>query len=133
MILRALESGVHGYVPKSVGTAELPRALELVLAGIIFVPAFLAELPAEEDAYERPSRSRIDGLASESLTPRQRDVLQLLVRGSSNKEIAIALGLSEGTVKVHLAAVFRALGVNSRSAAAVAGSKLLTTSPDRVL
>ena len=59
------------------------------------------------------------------LTPRRREVLELLVQGLSNKEIARALKLGEGTVKVHLAALFHALGVTSRAAAAAAGTRLL--------
>jgi DNA-binding NarL/FixJ family response regulator len=57
------------------------------------------------------------------LTVRQNDVLHMVVRGMSNKEIAAGLALSEGTIKVHVAAVFRSLGVNSRAAAAAAGAR----------
>jgi DNA-binding NarL/FixJ family response regulator len=60
-----------------------------------------------------------------SLTVRQRQVLEHLVAGRSNKEIARALNLGEGTVKVHVAALFRVLGVTSRAAAAAAGARLL--------
>jgi DNA-binding NarL/FixJ family response regulator len=61
-----------------------------------------------------------------ALTPRQQDVLHLIVRGESNKQIARALNLGEGTVKVHVAALFRNLGVNSRAAAAAAGARLIS-------
>ena len=60
-----------------------------------------------------------------TLTPRQRGVLELLVQGKSNKAIARDLDLGEGTVKVHMAALFRSLGVRTRTAAAVAGGRLL--------
>ncbi len=59
------------------------------------------------------------------LTPRQRAVLELLVQGKSNRDIAAALDLAENTVKVHMAAVFRALGVSSRVEALLAGKPLL--------
>ena len=59
------------------------------------------------------------------LTKRQLDVLALIVQGLSNKEIARQLNLGEGTVKVHVAALFRALGVTSRSAAAAEGARRL--------
>ena len=59
------------------------------------------------------------------LSPRQHQVLEYLVEGRSNKEIARALKLGEGTVKVHVAALFRVLGVTSRSAVAAAGFRLL--------
>jgi DNA-binding NarL/FixJ family response regulator len=61
-----------------------------------------------------------------SLTPRQRDVLSLLVGGLSNKEIARKLKLGEGTIKIHLAALFRSLQVRNRQEAAVAGARLLS-------
>ncbi|TQV69954.1 response regulator transcription factor [Exilibacterium tricleocarpae] len=59
------------------------------------------------------------------LTSRQRDVLALLVRGKSNKEIARALALSEGTVKIHCMAIFREMGVTNRTQAAIRGEEVL--------
>ena len=59
------------------------------------------------------------------LSPRQRQVLRLLVQGRSNKEIARTLGLAVGTVKIHTATLFSRMGVRGRTAAAVAGAKLL--------
>jgi DNA-binding NarL/FixJ family response regulator len=64
------------------------------------------------------------------LTPRQRDVFQLIVQGMSNKEIARNLRLAEGTVKIHIKALFAKLGVRRRAAVAVAGTRLLS-SPER--
>lgn len=123
-ILLALEAGVHGYVPKSVGTIELAAALKSILGGAIYVPPAIADLSDEDTNLMAHYGTRCaDG--ERVLTPRQREVLELLVRGKSNKEIARGLNLGEGTVKVHMAALFRVLGVTSRSAAAVAGSKLL--------
>lgn len=127
-ILLALEAGVHGYVHKGVGAPELARALGKVMDGEIYVPASLADLPAVADevpANLASAGSLRDPNRSASLTPRQREVLQLLVQGKSNKEIARSLNLGEGTVKIHLASLFRNLGVNNRSAAAVAGLHLL--------
>jgi DNA-binding NarL/FixJ family response regulator len=59
-----------------------------------------------------------------SFTPRQHDVLELIIQGQSNKEICRKLTLSEGTVKVHVSALLRAMGVTSRSGAAAAGARL---------
>jgi DNA-binding NarL/FixJ family response regulator len=126
-ILLALEAGVHGYVHKGVGAPELARALNKIMDGEIYVPSSLADLPAVADETvlrTAPSLAR-DASRAASLTPRQREVLQLLVQGKSNKEIARSLSLGEGTVKIHLASLFRNLGVNNRSAAAVAGLHLL--------
>ncbi|HEX2257231.1 MAG TPA: response regulator transcription factor [Afifellaceae bacterium] len=128
-VLMALEAGVHGYVPKGLGVDDLAKALQLVLDGFVYVPASLPEVASD--------RSRAEGRTEQApvpvatgplafLTPRQRDVLQLIVAGKSNKEIARGLKLGEGTVKVHLAALFRNLGVNNRAAAAAAGARLLS-------
>ncbi len=126
-ILAALHAGVHGYVPKSLGPADLARALGLILQGTIFVPASLAELtPDGEDASEtRLPQTFSTETGTPSLTPRQQQVLELLVEAKSNKEIARTLRLGEGTVKIHMAALFRNLGVINRAAAAVVGARLL--------
>jgi DNA-binding NarL/FixJ family response regulator len=76
------------------------------------------------DAVASPQR--IDAI----LTPRQRDVFELIVQGMSNKEIARNLQLAEGTVKIHIKSLFAKLGVRRRAAVAVAGTRLLS-SPER--
>lgn len=127
-ILLSLEAGVHGYVPKTLGPAELARALQSVMGGTIFVPPSLAEIP------RRPKREKSIFAGSEadpeqalmkSLTARQRDVLKLLVQGCANKDIASKLHLGEGTIKIHMASLFRSLKVQNRSAAAAVGARLL--------
>jgi DNA-binding NarL/FixJ family response regulator len=128
-ILQALEAGAHGYVPKGLGAAELSRALQTIRDGLIYVPPHLADVSCPEEARRLDSfNSLIPGLEPArlptGLTARQRDVLELLVLGLSNKEIARALNLGEGTVKVHMAALFRTLGVTSRAAAAATGTQL---------
>lgn len=130
-VLAALEAGVHGYVPKELGISELARALRLIVDGVIYVPASIATLPspaqqqpaAPAEAVSSPKPALV------SLTPRQRSVLGLLVQGKSNKAIARDLELGEGTIKVHMAALFRSLGVTTRTAAAVMGGRLLQPPP----
>jgi DNA-binding NarL/FixJ family response regulator len=125
-ILSALEAGVHGYVPKGLGVADLAHALQLIVDGVIYVPPSIADLPAQEQpAPSREVAAPAPKAALATLTPRQRGVLELLVQGKSNKAIARDLDLGEGTVKVHMAALFRSLGVRTRTAAAVAGGRLL--------
>jgi DNA-binding NarL/FixJ family response regulator len=127
-ILLALEAGAHGYIPKGLGAVELAAAIKTVRSGSIYVPVSLADL---REVEEKPQALRMRsaepqlGADETPLTPRQRDVLELIVQGMSNKEIARALNLGEGTVKVHVAALFRVLGVTSRTAAAAAGMRRL--------
>lgn len=120
-ILLALAAGSHGYIPKASGAAEMVQALRTILGGGIFVPASLAEgpFPAWSAGAPQPSASEM------ALTARQRDVLAHIVEGRTNKEIARALDLGEGTVKIHVAALLRALGVANRAAAASVGHRLL--------
>ncbi|MFC4172921.1 LuxR C-terminal-related transcriptional regulator [Microvirga sp. GCM10011540] len=126
-ILLALEAGVHGYMLKSLSISELTAALTMVFGGGIYVPPSLADISSigAEPCLPEP----VEALAPEPagnghvLTSRQKDVLDLLIQGKTNKEIALALRLSEGTVKIHMAAIFRYFGVNNRAAAAVAGAR----------
>lgn len=104
-VRRALRAGARGYCPKSARPAALLAALRLVMAGEIYVPPFMAL------ADEAPSPEPVD---ASGLTPRQREVLEELGRGKSNKEIAHALGMQEKTVKGHVSAIFRCLGVVHR-------------------
>jgi DNA-binding NarL/FixJ family response regulator len=124
-ILMALDAGVHGYIPKNVNPGELTAALKMVIEGAVYVPpsvASTASLSVEGQILtSRPPKSS----PPDTLTPRQREVLELLMEGKSNKEIARTLSLGEGTVKIHMAALFRAFGVSTRAAAAAAGMQLL--------
>src|SRR5918997_669237 len=124
-ILTTLDAGVHGYVPKNASPAELAAALKLIIDGIIYVPPSMASTSSL--VIEGPVLNAMPtkDITADTLTPRQREVLELVVKGQSNKEIARTLNLGEGTVKVHMAGLFRALGVNTRAAAAVAGTRLL--------
>jgi DNA-binding NarL/FixJ family response regulator len=119
-VLDALAAGVNGFVPKRLVDEELVAALRTIVSGAIFVPPTLATTGI---ARTRPASH--EPLALDRLTPRQRDVLSLLIEGRSNKEIARALDLGHGTVKIHLAALFRHLGVRNRAAAVAAAAPLL--------
>ena len=120
-MLLSLEAGVHGYIPKNLGVPELSRALKLVMTGGIFVPPSIAEI----ELVTMRKRIQPAPVGLELLTVRQLEVLKYLVEGQSNKEIARHLTLGEGTIKIHVAAIFRGLGVSNRAAAAVVGSTLL--------
>ncbi|QCI63907.1 response regulator [Phreatobacter stygius] len=127
-VLEALAAGVNGFVPKRLVEDDLVAALRSVVAGAIFVPASLAStMPPRQPASEAPDTTDrpAEPVDLSRLTPRQRDVLALLLRGHSNKEIARDLDLGHGTVKIHLAALFRHLGVRNRAAAVAAAAALL--------
>lgn len=127
-ILLALDIGAHGFILKSNGIKSLEGAVRKVLGGEIYVPPVLAEISLIAKEGQRPTNHPATADITDkkaALTPRQRDVLALLVQGKSNKEIARDLNLGEGTVKIHLSALFRSLGVQSRAAAAVAGVGIL--------
>jgi two-component system nitrate/nitrite response regulator NarL len=114
---RALAHGALGYVPKSASPQTLVSAIRLVMDGELYVPPLvMAALEDDGGAQSRPP-ARTGG----ELTQRQIDVLRLLSEGQSNKAIALALDLSEKTVKVHVGAIFRALQVANRTQAANAG------------
>ena len=131
-LMRSLmEIGVLGFIPKAYSPEVMLSAIRLVLAGGIYIPPLLLASaqaqgwqPAEVAAPPPADAARgIDGLRK-LLTERQIDVMRLLSQGKPNKLIARDLGISEGTVKIHLAAIFRALNVRNRVEAVVASRKL---------
>ena len=113
-ILEALSAGVHGYIVKSQKTDHLIDRLRYILSGEVYVPPILAE---QANRSSRPEER--------PLTSRQRQVLEGLVAGKSNKDIAQALNIAEGTVKLHLASLFRLLGATNRAHAAALGKQLI--------
>ena len=105
----ALDLGAMGFIPKTANTRVLLDALRLVLSGGVYVPAESAQA---NGALRPRSVTRPEQLG---LTLRQADVLKLLVQGKPNKLICRDLRLSEGTVKVHVSAILRALNVRNRT------------------
>jgi DNA-binding NarL/FixJ family response regulator len=92
-------------------------ALRLVLAGGVYLPPDLLEPMT-------PGSTATGTNAGEVMTERQREVLRLLVGGKSNKQIGTALDISESTVRVHVTALFRILGVSNRTEASYAARRL---------
>ena len=132
-VIRAIDLGAMGFVPKRASNETLTEALHVVMSGGIYVPPMTTMAGIGDDERSRgsaePSRAdtgmpKPQALAAFKLTPRQTDVLGLLLRGQSNKLIARELDLSVETVKDHVAAVLRALGVNSRTQAVLAVSQM---------
>lgn len=140
-VIRAIDMGAMGFVPKRSSNETLVDALKQVMSGGVYVPPMSMGLgdgptPTQAGLHPEPrvgigyTASREDfqrtpDLASIGLTPRQTDVLALLLKGQPNKLIARELNLSVETVKDHVAAVLRALGVSSRTQAVLAVSQML--------
>jgi DNA-binding NarL/FixJ family response regulator len=118
-ITRVLNLGASGFIPKAFSGEALLAAVREVLAGNIFRPRGQASARLDDATPVPPSKVSVRPNEI-GLTDRQGQVLGLMVRGLSNRDIADQLGLSEGTVKIHATAVFKALGVNSRTQALVA-------------
>jgi DNA-binding NarL/FixJ family response regulator len=107
---RALEAGARGYLKKDVGATELLAAIRAVAAGGVHVDARAAEA-----ARLRASDRR--------LSAREREILTLVGKGASNREIGVALGITEGTVRIHVSHIISKLGVTRRTEAVTAALK----------
>lgn len=122
----AVEAGAVGFVPKEASADLLIDAIRITSHGGIYLPASVLDAPVKtmdmgpsDSNHLKSGASSPDSLqvAYPRLTPRQVEVLVCAVRGQSNKVIARALDISDGTVKQHLNAIYRELGVNSRTEA----------------
>lgn len=126
-VLQAVNMGAAGFIPKTSSSRVMLSALKLVLSGGVYLPPALLD-----QSSHGSSDLGMGGLTNENsisfLTPRQREVLALLGQGKSNKEIARVLHLAEGTVKLHVTAILKALNVNNRTRAVVAASQMGLTS-----
>ena len=123
-VLAAIAAGAAGFIPKSSPNEVLLGALQLVLAGGKYLPPeALAPVPGPGARAARAAESARP-LETLGLTDRQAQVLRLLAAGKSNKLISRELDLAERTVKAHISAVFRVLGVTTRTQAALAAAKL---------
>jgi DNA-binding NarL/FixJ family response regulator len=109
-ITKALKQGALGYILKDIAPAELVKAIRTVAAGKKYIPSDVAEVLTEH-------------LGMEELTPTEQTVLRMLVGAMANKEIALALDVSENTVKTHLKNIFDKLGVSDRTAATTTAIK----------
>jgi DNA-binding NarL/FixJ family response regulator len=142
-VIRAIDMGAMGFVPKRSSNRDLFEALRMVMSGGVYIPPLMlgnietAALPLEGDTKPDVMRKVADeaeggaggppaeALDALGLTGRQAAVLALLLQGMPNKLIARELGVTVETVKDHVAAVLRALGVNSRTQAVLAVSQML--------
>ncbi|HWH60790.1 MAG TPA: response regulator transcription factor [Terriglobales bacterium] len=116
-VAETLRAGIRAVLPNDMSSDQLVAALEAAAAGLIVIHP--AEVEAMFPAIEPASRPSLD--LTESLTPRESEVLQMLASGLANKEIATRLAISEHTVKFHVASILGKLGAGSRTEAVFIG------------
>lgn len=121
IIRRAIEFGAAGFIPKSLDVDQIGAAIQTVLAGDSWVPAEV-DLGSHDDGETADLVRRVA-----TLTPQQVRVLMMLSEGLLNKQIAYELSVSEATVKAHVSAILQKLGVESRTQAVIAASKIGAT------
>jgi two-component system, NarL family, nitrate/nitrite response regulator NarL len=115
-MIAAMAAGAAGYVPKTLTPSALLTVVKLILLGERYVPwshaeRLIATFRGDPGAFPQPMAERKD---LPSFSPREREVLALLLLGKSNKEIGLDLNLQEGTIKINLRRIYRKLGVKTR-------------------
>ena len=118
VIRRCMDFGASGFIPKTLGIEPIRDAIARVLNGGVWTPPDV-DLNATADAETAALMARLT-----ALTPQQVRVLMMLSEGLLNKQIAYELGVSEATVKAHVSAILQKLGVESRTQAVIAASKI---------
>lgn len=126
-ILMAISAGAHGFIHKGLGIGETEVALRQIASGAVYMPPFTPHCEAVAAARPDPESER-SAVSLAALTPRQLEVLRLLVEGQPNKGIARALDINLSTVKFHLSMIFRILGASNRVEAAMFGAHILRDS-----
>lgn len=130
---KVLDRGAAGFIPKATHQELIIRAIQLVLSGGTYIPPELREFASplnhEDNAtpaalLNRPVTSSESSHMLSKLTQRQQEVLRLLAKGETNKDISRHLNVSENTVKVHVTAILKALGVSNRTQAVIVSQKL---------
>jgi len=125
-VMQVLQMGAAGFVPKSMATGTLVAAIKFVLSGGVYIPSDLLDEAQRLGPLSGPP-PRVHEVPSGgtrvSLTERQEQVLQLLARGAPIKVICRELSLSEGTVKTHVTAIYRAFNASNRTEALLAARR----------
>ena len=128
IVQKTMDIGAAGYIPKTSSNAVIVSAINLVLSGGVYIPAeLLRNTPEEFDMLKQLEQVSDDHNIDEKvkiLSPRQIEVLKLISIGKSNKQIAFELGLTEGTVKIHVTAILKLLNVYNRTGAVAAAIQL---------
>src|SRR4051794_36188566 len=127
VIRRCIEFGASGFVPKSTDVETMRHAIRTVLEGGAWTPP---DVDLSTSVADRETTDLVKRLGS--LTPQQVRVLMMLSEGLLNKQIAYELSVSEATVKAHVSAILQKLGVESRTQAVIAASKIAAGQPVQV-
>jgi DNA-binding NarL/FixJ family response regulator len=122
-IISAIRNGARGYFPLSTKAPVLQHALALILLGEIYIPASVLRLELGHAKLLPKGLAPLMGGRGSSLTTRQREIIIMLGEGKSNKEIAREIKVVEGTVKLHVRAILRKLGVRNRTEAVLAANR----------
>ena len=113
-IMRAIDMGAMGYIPKDTTSKVMLSALRMVLSGAVYVPKVMA----------KTNVTQVSNTSETLLTRRQLEVLAKLVEGLSNKVIAAHMNIAEATIKMHVTAILKKLGVTNRTQAVLAAKEL---------
>ena len=124
IIRDAIDNGASGFIPKSSTAKVLIAALRLILAGGTYLPPNAIQDVRDSQSTDSNADAKRSREPVDSLSDRQLEVLMKVVQGKVNKVVARELEISEGTVKAHLSAAFRALGVRNRTEAVFAAARL---------
>lgn len=116
-VISVLQKGAAGFIPKSLDAKLLTAAIRFVLNGGVYIPVKLLEEAQRNGHLTARNRQSTPIEQSIHLTERQKDVLLQLAKGSPIKRICKELDLSEGTVKTHVSAIYRAFGATNRTEA----------------
>ncbi|WP_341218783.1 response regulator transcription factor [uncultured Pseudoalteromonas sp.] len=119
IVSKVMGYGAMGFIPKSSSSDDIANAINQILEGDTWLPKELKNKVAEIEGEDREIAAQVA-----SLTPQQYRVLQYLHEGLLNKQIAYELHISEATVKAHITAIFRKLGVYNRTQAVLIAAKL---------
>jgi DNA-binding NarL/FixJ family response regulator len=110
---QAFKAGAMGFIPKDSTSQVMLIALQMIMIGEVYIPSSMS---GDINEAQRDINN--------TFTPRQKQVMMMVVQGLSNKSIALELGIAEATIKMHVTAIFKALGVQNRTEAALAVGKL---------
>lgn len=129
IVQKTIEIGAAGYIPKTSSNAVIVGAVNLVLSGGVYIPPELLQATQQNefDMLKQVENIPLNQDIKEKvkiLSPRQIDVLKLIARGQSNKQIAYELGLTEGTIKLYVTAILKVLNVYNRTGAVIEATRL---------